>query len=96
MDITVWEGITNNFKIEVIHFMVNTSNKFTVYNSNIEIQKVVTLITTSTAVQYQSIIVNIFWDGVKIFQIYCASCYLYIKRSIYFYDLKYLVIWIHN
>ena len=22
MDITVWEGITNNFKIEVIHFMV--------------------------------------------------------------------------
>ena len=39
MDITVWEGITNNFKIEVIHFMVNTSNKFTVYNTNIEIQK---------------------------------------------------------
>ena len=32
MDITVWEGITNNFKIEVIHFMVYTSNKFTVYN----------------------------------------------------------------
>ena len=72
MDITVWEGITNNFKIEVIHFMVNTSNKFTVYNSNVEIQKVVTLITTSTAFQYQSIIVNIFWDGVKILQIYCA------------------------
>ena len=72
MDITVWEGITNSFKIEVIHFMVNTSNKFTVYNSNVEIQKVATLITTSTAFQYQSIIVNIFWDGVKIFQIYCA------------------------
>ena len=70
MDITVWEGITNNFKIEVIHFMVNTSNKFTVYNSNVEIQKVVTLITTNTAFQYQSIIVDIFWDGVKIFQIY--------------------------
>ena len=47
MDITVWEGITNNFKIEVIHFMVNTSNKFTVYNSNIEIQKVVNLHTPS-------------------------------------------------
>ena len=59
MDITVCEGITNNFKIEVIHFMVSTSNKFIVYNSNIEIQKVVTLITTSTAFQYQSIIVNI-------------------------------------
>ena len=70
MDITVWEGITNNFKIEVIHFMVNTNNTFTVYNSNVEIQKVVTLTTTSTAFQYQSIIVNIFWDGVKIFQIY--------------------------
>ena len=40
MDITVWEGITNNLKIEVIHFRVNTSNKFTVYNSNVEIQKV--------------------------------------------------------
>ena len=72
MDITVWEGITNNFKIEVIHCMVNTSNKFIVYNSNIEIQKVVTPITTSTAIQYQSIIVNVFWDGVKICQIYCA------------------------
>ena len=43
MDITVWEGITNNFKIEVIHFMVNTSNKFTVYNSNIEIQPMISL-----------------------------------------------------
>ena len=43
MDITVWEGITHNFKIEVIHFMVYTSNKFIVYNSNMEIQKVVTL-----------------------------------------------------
>ena len=52
--------------------MVNTDNKFTVYNSNIEIQKVVTLITTGTAFQYKSIIVNIFWDGVKICQIYCA------------------------
>ena len=62
MDITVWEGITNNFKIEVIHFVVNTSNKFIVYNSNIKIQKVVTLITRSTAFQYQSIIVNISWD----------------------------------
>ena len=72
MDITVWEGITNNFKIEVIHCMVTTSNKFIVYNSNIEIQKVVTPIITSTAFQYQSIIVNIFWDGVKICQIYCA------------------------
>ena len=72
MDITVWEMITNNLKTEVIHFMVNTSNKFVVYNSNIEIQKVVTLITTSTAFQYQSIIVNIFWDDVKLFQIYCA------------------------
>ena len=39
MDITVWEGMTNNFKIEVIHFMVNTSKKFIVYNSNVEIQK---------------------------------------------------------
>ena len=39
MYISVWEGITNNFKIEVIHFMINTSNKFIVYNSNIEIQK---------------------------------------------------------
>ena len=39
MDITVGEGITNNFKIEVIHFMVNTRNIFIVYNSNIKIQK---------------------------------------------------------
>ena len=63
MDIIVWQGITNNFKIEFIHFMVNTSNKFIVYNSNIGTQKVVTLIITNTAFQYQSIIVNIFWDG---------------------------------
>ena len=72
MDITIWEWITYNFKIEVIYFMVNTSNKFIVHNLNIEIQKTVTLITTRTAFQYQSIIVNIFWDGARIFQIYCA------------------------
>ena len=72
MDITVWEGIINNLKIEVTHFMVNTSNKFIVYNSNIGIQKVVTLMTTSSAIQYQNLIVNIFGDGVKICQIYCA------------------------
>ena len=52
--------------------MVNTSNKIIVYNSNIDIQKVVTFITTSTAFQYQSIIVNNFWYGAKIFQINCA------------------------
>ena len=59
----------NNFKIEVIHFMVNTSNKFTVYNSNIEIQKIDTLKTSSTAFQHESIIVNIFWNCANIFQI---------------------------
>ena len=52
--------------------MVNTSNTFFVYNLNIEIQKVVTLTTTSIAFQYQSIVENIFWDGAKTFQIYCA------------------------
>ena len=82
MDITVWEGITNNFKIEVIHFMVNNSIKFIVYNSNIEIWKVVTLITASTAFQYQSIIIIIFWDGARIFQIYCA-CIFSRYRQIY-------------
>ena len=73
MDITVWEGITNNFKIEVIHFMVNTSNKFTVYNSNIEIQKVVTLITTSTAFQYQvrKVIILTLW--IYCFLIFCRT-----------------------
>ena len=80
MDMTVWEGITNNFKIEVIHFMVNTSKTFIVYNSNIEIQKVVTLITTSTAFQYQSIIVNIFWDGV--YQVHVMDRFSYTTPGI--------------
>ena len=72
MHIIVWEGITNNFKVEVIHFMVNTSNTFIVFNSNMEIQKVIALIPISTAFQFLRIIVNIFWDGAKIFHIYSA------------------------
>ena len=39
MSIAVWERINDNFKIEIIHFVVNTGHKFAIYNPNVDIQK---------------------------------------------------------
>ena len=45
MNIAIWEMIADNFKIEIIYFVVNTSHKFSFYNSNVEIQKVIPFLT---------------------------------------------------
>ena len=35
MNIAIWEGITDNFKIEILYFLVNINHKFAIYNPNI-------------------------------------------------------------
>ena len=44
MNTAIWEGIGNNLKIEIVLFVVNTNNKFIVYNSYIEIQNLIPFI----------------------------------------------------
>ena len=53
--------------------MINTSFKFFVDNSDIKIQKRVLFVTAGTAFQYQRVIIYIFGNISKIFQIYCAN-----------------------
>ena len=53
--------------------MINTSYKFFVDNSDIKIQKRVLFVTAGTAFQYQRVIIYIFGNISKIFQIYCAN-----------------------
>ena len=68
MNIDIWERIGDNFKIE--NFVVNTSHKFAIHNSNVEIQKVVPFVTAYTAFQYQCVIIDIFFgDRTKVLQI---------------------------
>ena len=33
MNIALWEGVVDYFKIEIIHFMIDTSHKFAVNNN---------------------------------------------------------------
>ena len=54
--------------------MINTSYKFFVDNSDIKIQKRVLFVTAGTAFQYQRVIIYIFGNISKLFQIYI---YLY-------------------
>ena len=58
MNTALWEGICNNSKIEIVFFVVNTDNKFIVYNSNIEIQNLIpfikVLLSTYLAIVSQS------------------------------------------
>ena len=37
MNIAIWERIAGNFKIDIIYFALNTSHKFAIYNSNVDI-----------------------------------------------------------
>ena len=70
MNVDIWERIGDNFKIEIIYFAVNTSHKFAIHNSNVEIQKVVLFVTAYTAFQYQCVIIDIFFgDRAKVLQI---------------------------
>ena len=39
MNIALWKGVVDYFKIEIIHFMIDTSHKFAVNNTDIKIQE---------------------------------------------------------
>ena len=68
----VWEKITDNFKMEIIYFVVNTSHKFVINNPNVEIQTVVPSVTARDSFQHQCVILDIFCDRAEIIQIHCA------------------------
>ena len=68
MNIAIWEMIADNFKIEIIYFVVNTSHKFSIYNSNVEIQKVIPLLTVLPSII--NILLYISCDRAKILQIH--------------------------
>ena len=38
MNIALWKGVVDYFKIEIIHFMTDTSHKFAVNNTDIKIR----------------------------------------------------------
>ena len=48
----LWKD-ADNFKIEIICLVVNTSHKFAIYKSNVKIQKLSHFETASTPLQYQ-------------------------------------------
>ena len=43
MNIAIGEGISDNFKIEIIYFLVNINHKFAIYYPNVKTPKVVQL-----------------------------------------------------
>ena len=64
--------MTDNFKIEIISFVVNASHKFAIFNSNVEIQRVIPFVTAHIFFQSQSGIIDVLGDNAKILQIHCA------------------------
>ena len=53
MDIALWKGIADNFKIEMIKFMIDTSYRFTINNTDIKIKAGVLFVTVRTTFEYQ-------------------------------------------
>ena len=43
MNIALWKGVVDYFKIEIVRFMIDTSHKFAVNNTDIKIQEGVLL-----------------------------------------------------
>ena len=48
MNIALWKGVVDYFKIETIHFMIDTSHKFAVNNTDIKIQEGVLFVIACT------------------------------------------------
>ena len=69
MNIVIWERLADNFKIDIIYFVVNTNHTFAIYNSNVKMQKVIPFI-TYTAIQDQGVIISC--DHAQILQIRCT------------------------
>ena len=48
MNIALWKGVVDYFKIEITHFVIDTSHKFAVNNTDIMIQEGVLFVTACT------------------------------------------------
>ena len=74
MNIALWKGVVDYFKIEIIHFMIDTSHKFTVNNTDIKIQEGVLFVTACTTFEQQCAVIYIYFANVtKILEIYCTN-----------------------
>ena len=58
--------MSNHIKIEIIHFMIDTSYKFMINNTDIKIRKHVLFVITSTTFQYQYVVIYVFSNVTKI------------------------------
>ena len=73
MNIARWKGVVDYFKIEIIHFMIDTSHKFAVNSTDIKIQEGVLFVTACTTFEQQCAAIYLFCNVTKIFEIYCTN-----------------------
>ena len=73
MNVALWKGVVDYYKIEIIHFMIDTSHKFAVNNTDIKIQAVVLFVTACTIFEQQCARIYIFCNVTKILEIYCTN-----------------------
>ena len=73
MNIALWKGVDNYFKIEIIDLMKDTSHKFAVNNTDMQIQEGVLFVTECTIFEQQCAVTYIFGNVTKILVIYCTD-----------------------
>ena len=73
MNIALCKGVVDYFKIEIIRFVVDTSHKFAVNNTDIKIQEGVLFVTACTTLEQQCAVIYIFCNVTKILEIYCTN-----------------------
>ena len=77
MNIALWKGVVDYFKIEIIHFMIDTSHKFAVNNTDIKIQEGVLFVAACTTFEQQCAVIYIY--------IYILQCHQNIWNLLYKY-----------
>ena len=65
MNVALWKWVVDYFKIQIIHFMIDTSHKFAVNNTDIKIQEGVLLVTAGTTFEQQCAVTYIFCNVTK-------------------------------
>ena len=73
MNIALWKGVVDYFKIEIIHFMIDTSHKFAVKNTDIKIQEGVLFVTTCITFGQQCAVIYTNCNVTNILEIYCTN-----------------------
>ena len=53
MNIALWKGVVDYYKIEIIYFMIDTNHKFAVNNTDIKIQEGVLFVAACTTFEQQ-------------------------------------------